>query len=527
MTAEAPHGSWWRRVVGRFQRLIPGRPAPTGAAAGRPGYTVTRWVILRLVGVTYLIAFVSLWSQLDGLVGSTGILPVAEFLDAVRSQLGIERYWAVPTLCWLNASDAFLHGLCSVGVVLAILVILDVAPVLALIGLWVAYLSLVSVGQDFLSFQWDILLLETGFLTIFLAPFRLWPRPRTDPPPRPTVVWLFRWLLFRLMFASGIVKLASRDPVWWDLTALTIHYETQPLPTWIGWYAHQLPVWAHQVSCAVMFGIEILVPFLIFGPRRARSVACAALITFQVLIALTGNYCFFNVLTVILCLALLDDRVWPRGLRRRCEGQGTGGAGRRGWPPRWAVAALTTVVLFVSTVQLGSVLARLFGVGVRWPAPVMTVLQGVRPFRTISSYGLFADMTTERPEIIIEGSRDGRRWVAYEFKYKPGDPTRRPRLVAPHQPRLDWQMWFAALGSYQHNPWFVRLCWQLFQQSPPVLALLETNPFPDEPPRFLRAVVYDYRFTDLATKRAEGTWWRRTPRGLYLPVLSPEMLEFR
>ena len=286
----------------------------------RPTSFLTRWLFLRILGVIYFIAFLSLWTQIDGLIGSGGILPAERYLSAVREQVGLERYLAFPTLCWLNNSDAFLHFLCGGGVFLSALLIIGVAPIIALVGLWVFYLSLVSVGQSFLSFQWDALLLETGFLAIFFAPLQILPRISREKPPSSVVLWLFRWLLFRLMFASGVVKLMSGDPTWSNLTALNFHYETQPLPTVLGWYVHHLPEWFQKASVAGMFGIEIVVPFLIFAPRRLRVLGAIALVALQLIIAATGNYCFFNLLTMALCILLLDDAILRRCFPTRiCE----------------------------------------------------------------------------------------------------------------------------------------------------------------------------------------------------------------
>ena len=273
----------------------------------RPTFFLTRWLFLRLLGVIYLIAFLSLWTQINGLIGSDGILPAERYLSAVREQVGLERYLAFPTLCWLNDSDAFLHLLCGGGVFLSLLLIIGVAPVLALTGLWLFYLSLVSVGQSFLSFQWDALLLETGFLAIFFRPASDSAKNLTGTCSIVRRVVVARWLLFRLMFASGVVKLMSGDPTWGNLTALNFHYETQPLPTVLGWYAHHLPEWFPKAAVAGMFGVEIVVPFLIFAPRRLRFLGAIALVALQLLIAATGNYCFFNLLTVALCVLLFDD----------------------------------------------------------------------------------------------------------------------------------------------------------------------------------------------------------------------------
>jgi predicted DCC family thiol-disulfide oxidoreductase YuxK len=481
-----------------------------------PRYALLRWIFLRGLGVIYLIAFVSLWTQISGLVGRNGILPAAEFLAAVKGRFGYEAIPLLPTLCWLDAGDTMLHLLCFGGVLLSLLLIVGIAPAAVLFLLWLFYLSLTVAGQDFLNFQWDALLLETGFLAIFLAPLRLLPNLQREGEPSRVVVWLYRWLTFRLMFMSGLVKLTSGDPTWRDLTALTYHYETQPLPTVFGWFAHQFPVWVHKFSCIVMFGIEIVIPFLIFGPRRLRIAAASGLLFLQLLIFLTGNYCFFNLLAVLLCLWLLDDAFLPKAIaafsRKLSFGQ-AGPAGRR-WP-RWVLIPLTAFVLFLSVPELiGS-----FRVRIEYPDWINKTYGALLPFRSVNGYGLFRVMTTSRPEIIIEGSNDGVDWAAYEFKYKAGDLKRAPVWVQPHQPRLDWQMWFAALGDVRRNGWFVELCRKLLQGSPDVMGLLQTNPFPEKPPRYLRAVLYDYRFTDIATLRRDGTWWTRERKGLYCPML--------
>jgi lipase maturation factor 1 len=538
---------------------------------------LSRWLFLRLLGIIYLIAFLSLWTQIDGLVGHDGILPVADYLKAAGQQSGPERYWWLPTFCWFKASDQSLHVQCAAGVVTSSLLIVGVAPIFDLVLLWAIYLSLSTVCRDFLSFQWDILLLETGFLAIFLAPRQWLPKGSGESAPSFTVLWLCRWLLFRLMFMSGVVKLLSNDPTWWNLTALTIHYETQPLPTWLGWYAHQLPVWVHKLSVAVMFVIELAAPFLIFCGRRARQWACGAFVLLMLLISLTGNYCFFNLLTVTLCVLLLDDAfllrflpapmitflnarlmnpsltpperktdrtqtdacsppgrepnelcagIAPLDLRPAASPQSYPPASGRGRPKGGgdSLRVIRTVgvgvlAAFILLVSAGETAARLFG-SQNLPGPLLGLLRWVSPLRTVNSYGLFAVMTNLRPEIVVEGSDDGVAWLAYEFKWKPGELKRRPAFVAPHQPRLDWQMWFAALGDYRGNPWFVNFLVCLLRGSPEVLVLLEKNPFPDKPPRYLRAVLYEYHFTDFATRRLTGAWWRRERKGLYCPEIS-------
>src|SRR5882762_1191664 len=275
-------------------------------------HSFTAWLFLRSLGLIYLVAFVSLWVQIIGLVGAKGILPAHLTMETNRqlmaeAKVGLEHYHQVPTLCWFNASDRFLKFQCAAGTLLAILLIIGFASVPCLFLLWLIYLSLATVCREFLGFQWDNLLLEAGFLAIFLPRLQLLPGLSRAGPPSRIVLWLLRWLLFRLMFESGCVKLLSHDPTWSDLTALTFHYETQPLPTWIAWHVHHLPVWMHKASCLLMFGVELVVPFFIFGPRRLRIIAGLILIVFQISIFLTGNYCFFNLLTILLCFALFDD----------------------------------------------------------------------------------------------------------------------------------------------------------------------------------------------------------------------------
>ncbi len=501
-----------RELAGWVTRMLWGRGPQ---AVCLPTFKhAARW-FLRVLGVVYLIAFVSLWTQVDGLIGSRGILPVAPWLEAAHAQLGAQAYLLLPTLCWLNASDGFLHFLCGGGAVLAALLIVGLAPALGRAVGWAVYISLTIAGQTFLSFQWDILLLETGFLSIFLVPpTQLWPRRLGEFAPTSRVVsFLLRWLLFRLMLMSGVVKLTSGDSAWWDRTALSYHYETQPLPTPLGWWAHGFPAWLGSGSVALMFFAELLVPFLIFAPRRPRLFAAAVLVALQVAIALTGNYCFFNLLTAALCLWLVDDAVWPGRKQERDAAAVETHA--RGWP-RWVQAPLAAVILVFSLPLLWNS----FFPRAEWPRPLATAYGFIEGFRSLNGYGLFRVMTRTRPEIVVEGSADGETWLPYEFRYKPGDSQRRPPIVAPHQPRLDWQMWFAALSDVRRTPWFIEFLVRLLQNRPEVVALLERNPFPDAPPRFVRARLYEYKFTDRAERERTGAWWRREERGLYCPAVS-------
>ena len=484
-----------------------------GADVRRPEYFVSRNWFLRSLGGIYLIAFLSLWWQIDGLIGAQGILPVAQFLSAARNQLGASAPFLLPTLSWLDSSNAFLHFLCGAGAIVSLLLIAGFLPVISLALLFVFYLSLTIAGQTFLSFQWDILLLETGFLAIFFAPFSWRISTVVSIPISRLGHFLLKFLLFKLMLMSGVVKLTSGDDSWWNLTALDFHYWTQPLPTIFGWWAQQGPEWFQKCSTFFVLFVESVVPFFLWAPRRLRHIACGLLVSLQVLIALTGNYCFFNLLTIALCLLLIEDAAWPQRFRLPIiETNRTSVGGYWKWP---AIA-----ILFVTLPLNGMLIVSAFKPDATWPAPITALYSYVEPFRIANGYGLFRVMTKSRPEIIIEGSADGIDWRSYEFEWKPGDLNRVPRWAAPHQPRLDWQMWFAALGNYRNNPWFVRLAECLLHNNPEVTRLLARNPFPREAPRYIRATVYEYRFTTLAEHQSTGAWWKREEHGEYLPVVS-------
>ena len=491
-----------------------------------PSYVLVRRAFLGCLGVIYFIAFLSLWVQIGGLIGSQGIAPAAQTMKEIKQvvtaeNLGVSRLYRVPTLCWISASDGFLHAQCAAGVVLAVLLIAGIAPAPCLFLLWVIYLSLCTVGDPFLSFQWDALLLETGFLAIFFAPWQ-WRAKISAQTRGPSLValWLLRWLLFKLMFRSGCVKLASGDATWRDLTALNYHFETQPLPTWIGWHVHHFPAWVHKSDTAFMFGIELVIPFLIFLPRRLRQLACLAFLALQFFILLTGNYCFFNLLTMVLCLTLLDDAALQKCLPAKWCGRF---AQPTATPHSSIEVARGMILVPVVVVMLMTSLVQFMDMphpNFRIPIKLLNAYEAVEPLRSFNGYGLFQVMITKRPEIIMQGSNDGLNWQDYEFKYKPGDLKRRPAFVEPHQPRLDWQMWFAALGSYQNNRWFLQFSVRLLEGSPPVLKLLENNPFPEAPPKYIRAILYQYHFTDAATKKKTGEWWRRDFVGEYMPAIS-------
>jgi len=515
-----------RRLGSSVTRLLWGKDVRP------PTYFWARRWFLRALGVIYLIAFVSLWVQVDGLIGSDGVSPVNQFLPAVHAQLGKDAYAVLPTLCWFSTSNTFLHFLCGGGAVLSLLLIFGIAPALSLVALFAFYLSLTIAGQIFLSFQWDILLLETGFLSIFLAPWRLWPRelllwpgstiPATAAPVSRAGLFLLKFLLFKLMLMSGVVKLTSGDDCWWNLTALDYHYWSQPLPTVFGWWADKSPEWFKHFSVAFCLAVEIIVPFFIWAPRRPRLIAAGLMILLQFAIAITGNYCFFNLLTIALCLLLIDDAAV--GTDRHSVGIPTPGA-----PSGRALAirlcGYASIAVVVVTLPINAwLIFSAFKPRVRPPHALATVYEQLEAFRIVNGYGLFRVMTKDRCEIVLEGSADGVEWLPYEFKWKPGDVKRAPGWCAPHQPRLDWQMWFAALESPRENPWFFGLIVRLLQGSQDVNRLLAHNPFPDKPPSYVRAMFYRYRFTTVIELRQTGAWWKRQELREYLPTISVDQL---
>ncbi len=469
-------------------------------------FAATQWVFLRVLAVIYAIAFGSLAVQIKGLIGEHGVSPAATYLPAVAQQTGSAHWFILPTIFWFGWSDQMLTFTCWAGVAFAAALFFGRLEKLMLIVLFVLYLSLSSAGQEFLGFQWDALLLETGFLAIFLGRARI-------------VDWLFRWLAFRLTFLSGAVKLLSHDVAWRNLSALDFHFHTQPLPTVLAWYADKLPQTFQHVSTFLVLAIEVGAPFLFFMPRRVRHFGAWSMIGLQILIFLTGNYTFFNVLTVAICLFLFDDRELARLTPRTTSALlSTGGAeaprGLKSAVQRVAVALLAG---FIVMLGVGRIIEAFTGDA---PEPLKLLVRVTSPFEIVNSYGLFAVMTTTRPEIIVEGSPDGETWTPYVFRYKPGPLDRAPRWIQPFQPRLDWQMWFAALGNYRQNLWFVGFVVRLLEGSKDVEALLESNPFPDHPPRYIRAMVYEYSFTDFDTRRKTGAWWMRKPLGVYLPPVG-------
>lgn len=473
-------------------------------------YALSAWFFIRALSFIYLIAFVSLAFQAKGLFGPKGILPIENYLKAVEVQTDGNRYWQVPSIFWMNASEEAVVGVALAGAIYAGLALFGFAQGWMLLLCFFLYLSFVSTGQDFMSFQWDALLLELGFLALFTVPWRFHFELTVMEDPHWIVRGMFYVVLFKLMFLSGVVKLTSGDEAWWDLSALSYHYWTQPLPNPLAPFVHQLPFWTHQAGTAAMFAVELVFPFLIFWPRT-RVLAAFAFAALSLSILLTGNYTFFNWLTLALCIWLIPDSMWehidltPLSVMT--------------FPHVASPHPVTTsvmIVLFLLSLMWST----------RWFYPesllgwLQPVARVVNRLHISSPYGLFAVMTKNRPEIVIEGSLDGQTWKEYEFKYKPGNLYRHPPVVAPHQPRLDWQMWFAALGTFQANPWLQNLMGRLFENSPEVTALLDYNPFASEPPKFLRARLYEYEFTSPEQIVGDGQWWERKLTSEYSPTFT-------
>ncbi|HET9797680.1 MAG TPA: lipase maturation factor family protein [Gemmatimonadaceae bacterium] len=468
-----------------------------------------RWLFLRALGLIFLSAFYSLVFQIHGLIGERGILPAGAYLDQVRSAVGAARgVWYAPTLLWLGASDAALNALVLAGLIAAVLLTLDVWPRASVAACTLLFLSCVAALQEFSSYQSDGMLLEAGFLSIFLAPRGLRPGLAPSDPPSCLARLMLVWEWFRIYFESGVVKLASGDPHWRDLTAMDEYYQNGPLPTWIGWYVQHLPHWYHAGTALLTLVVELGLVWLILLPRPFR-LACVAIVTaLQIGIIATANYAFLNYLVLVLGVLLLDDALLVRcGLRAPPDSAPKPRV--RVW--RWVEAGVLGVLFYTTLVAF---------VGETSTSPLTLPARVLAPFRIANAYGLFAVMTEARYEIEFQGSRDGTTWVAYPFRYKPQDPLERPGIYAPYQPRFEWNLWFASLGPWQQSSWVVLAQERLLEGSPSVLALFRRDPFDGRPPALVRTVLWRYWFTDLATKRRTGAWWRREPFGMFTGVVG-------
>ncbi len=470
-------------------------------------YDLVSWLFLRGLGFIYLFAFTSFAVQAMGLIGSHGIEPLHRLTELIRN-----NHWVLeenplrpfmPMVFWLDDSDAAINVVSWAGALLSLLLIFNVLPRACLVLLYIFYLSLYYGGQSFMTYQWDIFLIETGFLGIILT------------FSTHMGIWLLRWLIFRFMFMSGCVKLLSGDETWANLTALSYHFLTQPLPTPVAWHVAQLSPAALKFGTFMTFVVELGCPWLFFLPRRLRFLGAFGTLLLELCITLTGNYNFFNLQTMLLCLPLFDDEAVKVAIPARVRGWLAAHAAERK-PGRIGaifVRAMAVIIVYGSIVQMS--------LRFDFPMPVIALVPEsfLRPFCVVNTYGLFAVMTVKREEIVIEGSDDGLTWKEYEFRYKPGRLDRAPKWNIPHQPRLDWQMWFASLTDPQHVPWFPKFLKRLLEGEPTVLDLMEKNPFPDHPPKFVRALFYDYTYAS-PEEKAKGIWWDRTLVGTYFPQAS-------
>ena len=504
------------------------QPAPT--------YRVMRWLFPRLLALCYLIAFWSWDVQCDGLVGDHGIQPAAQLMENVHAyeqRAKVNLFADYPSLFYWRCDDAFLHLICTAGSVVAVLVVLGLfqGPLLAF--LWFAYLSIVVTGGVFMSFQWDALLLEAGLLTLFVVPWRWWSgrRINVQAPDAPTgAVFLLHWLLFRLMFLSGYVKWGGGDKTWADFTALAYHFETQPLPNPLAWWAHNLPRSVHVFDCGMMYVIELVLPFCLWLGRWGRLAACVGFCCLMAGVALTGNYNFFNLLTIFLALTLLDDGWWPKSVKRWLECPDIGRSHRWRWQHLGAYAV--AVVLFIASLVAADEFCagRIPGHNPITPGPLADgFAKYVAPWRSVNAYGLFQQMTTERMELNVQVTDDMLLWHDVPFKWKPGDEFKAPCIVAPYQPRLDWQMWFAALypsfvPQRDQDPrsglsWFGPFLSALLEGRKEVWALVGEPPVPTDQIRAIRVQQRRYHFTTPAERAAGGAWWKWELTGRFSPEL--------
>jgi lipase maturation factor 1 len=501
-----------------------------------PGHLLPRWIFLRALGLIYFSAFYSLIFQVRGLIGPEGIRPATQYLEVLPQYFsGPQRFWFAPTLLWFSSSSHMLMVICWLGLAASLALVLNLWPRASLIVCFVCYLSFIAAAQEFASYQSDGMLLEAGFISLFFAPPGLRPGFGASHPPSRASLFLLRWEWFRIYFESGVVKLASGDYSWRHLTAMDDYYQNGPLPTWVGYYVQHLPHWFHAATALLTLIAELGLVFMLFLPRRWKIVCFCIVTPFQIGIIITANYTFLNYLVLCLGFLLLDDKLLRHFLAPKWRTQFDSGiaakpatieAGSRTMPTRFAprrwfrlagsvmAAWCLALVAYVTTIGL---LATLPMIGNPFPdAPERMV----EPFRIANRYGLFAVMTHQRYEIEFQGSNNGETWTAYPFRYKPQDPYKAPGIYAPYQPRFDWNLWFASLEDWQRNKFVVRTEERLLRNDRDVLSLFAGNPFASAPPRQIRVVLWQYRFTTLAEKRRTGAWWDRKLLGEYAPGLE-------
>jgi hypothetical protein len=518
---------------------------------------IPRWLFLRSLGLIYFSAFYSLIFQIRGLIGPNGILPANDYLQAVAHSLGHVRFWYAPTLLWFSSGSHMLVALCWAGMAASLLLTFNFWPRVELVICFVCFLSFVSAAGDFSGYQSDGMLLEAGFIALFFAPPGFRPGLGPARPPSRASLLLLQWEWFRIYFESGMVKIASGEPQWRQMTAMDEYYQNGPLPTWIGWYVQHLPHWFHAATAYGTLALELGLVWMMFLPRRWRIVCFFVATLWQIGIILTANYTFLNYLVLALGFLLLDDRLilcfipkrWKRFIRDHADSRlktdcadatlPTGGnkiepaAGdlprphfdrpKETWPellsPQLSALRVSLTGLMLGWIFYASVAELVWVVFPTLKLPT-TPVEVLEPFRIANRYGLFAVMTRGRYEIEFQGSDDGQNWQAYPFIYKPQDPSKPPGIYAPYQPRFDWNLWFASLGSWREYPIVVNAEVRLLSNDPDVLALFAGNPFPHGPPRQIRAFFWQYWFTTTEEKRKTGLWWRRQILGLYAPTLT-------
>jgi lipase maturation factor 1 len=496
--------------------------------SGLASHLIPRWIFLRALALIYFSAFYSLLFQIDGLIGPQGILPAKDYLAAVGQSLhGINRFWYAPSLFWLSSSSHMLLAVTWIGLLAAVCALLNLWPRLSLLACFVCFLSFVSSSSDFSSYQSDGMLLEAGFLSFFLAPPGLRPGWGPKHPPIRAAYFLLLWEWFRIYFESGLVKWLSGDPQWRNLTALDDYYQNGPLPSWVGWYAAHLPHWFHVATAGGTLLLEFIIVLMLFFPRRVRIICFCIVTPWQACVILTANYTFLNYLVLSLGFLLLDDKLLnrfvparfklPLPLQPAVEDEAP-------MPPSGIVLQLRSIRLAIAAVLLTWVgyatTAELVGMVLR-PSPLPNApVELLEPFRIANQYGLFAVMTRGRYEIEFQGSNDNQNWTPYPFRYKPQALGERPGLYAPYQPRFDWNLWFASLGDWRQNQIVPLTEERLLANDASVLYLFRSNPFPTAPPRYVRAVLWQYWFTSMEEKRRTGNWWRRSLLGQYAPTLT-------
>ena len=500
------------------------------AAADR---LIPRWIFLRALGLIYYSAFFSLVFQIRGLIGPHGFLPANEYLQALFERFGHASYWYAPTLLWLSSGSHMLTRICWAGMIASLLLVLNFWPRGMLAICFVCFLSFVSAAQDFSAYQSDGMLLEAGFIAMFLAPGGFRPGWGEDSRPSRASVFLLVWECFRIYFESGVAKILGGDPQWRNFTALDEYYQNGPLPTWIGWYMQHFPHWFHAATSFFTLALELVLVWAMFLPRRIRIVCFFIVTVWQIGIILSANYTFLNYLVLALGILLLDDHFvlhyLPSFLKKSYLATKEAKpllTPKQGPPWRQRFGAqIFALKLAVSAVMLSWIfydtLAELIWMVKPVPLPT-TPVTALEPFRIANRYGLFAIMTRGRYEIEFQGSDDGQTWLIYPFRFKPQDPAKAPGIYAPYQPRFDWNLWFASLSSWRQEPIMVRTEQSLLRGDGDALLLFAGNPFPHGPPRQVRAVIWQYWFTTPAEKRAQGLWWRRQLLGVYAPTLERE-----